>query len=276
MDKKTIRREKIISFMKTSNVSNIKALADMLNVSAMTVRRDLEFLAQENIIQFYHGGAVFNPHYLEQAVNPNDYYLQQQTMLHKNEKTMIAHKTLELLVPRETIMLDSGTSMFYFAKAIPETHNLTIILWSLNVLEELVRKPHNSILIQGGVYHPETQMFENNQGMDIIKNSRASKAFISAGGLHTNLGVTCPFHYEVETKRAAIKCSMERILLLDSSKFGKVCSAHMAEIHEFNVIITDSGIPEEYKEFIESSGVQLIIAGESLHSLTPPAPQAFP
>jgi DeoR family deoxyribose operon repressor len=146
------------------------------------------------------------------------------------------------------------------ARELPKNQNLTVISWSLNVIEELIRKPQNNILVQGGIYHPETQMFENNRGMDIIKNSRASKAFISAGGFHLNLGITTPFHYEVETKRAAIKYSIDGILLIDSSKFGKVCSAHMADASHFKTIITDSGIPPEYEEYIRGEGLELIIA----------------
>jgi len=264
MDKITLRREKIVSALKSSSVSNIKALSEMLNVSTMTVRRDLEFLARENIIQFYHGGAVFNPHYLEQPANPNDYFLQQQTMLHKNAKNLIAQKALELLLPRETIMLDTGSSTVFLSRALPENYNLTVIAWSLNNIEELIRNRQNNILTQGGVYHPETQMFENTQGMDIIKSSRASKAFMSAGGVHSGLGVTCFFHYEVETKRIAMNHSKEKILLVDSSKFGKVCSAYITDVSEFDTIITDSGIPDEYREFIENEGVQLIIANEPL------------
>jgi DeoR family deoxyribose operon repressor len=218
MNKINSRRDRIISLLKTSNILSIKALSEMLEVSAMTIRRDLEFLAGQNIIQFYHGGAVFNPHYLEKVTNTNDYYLQQQTMLHKDEKNLIAEKATGLLLPQETVMLDSGTTIYYLARALPENQKLTVISWSLNVIEELIRKPQNNILIQGGVFHPETQMFENNQGMDMIKNSRASKVFISAGGFHSDLGITCPFQYEVETKLAAIKYSMECILLIDSSK----------------------------------------------------------
>jgi DeoR family deoxyribose operon repressor len=260
VDKINSRRDKIIELLKSASMLSIKSLSEMLDVSTMTIRRDLESLKEENIVQFYHGGAIFNPHYLEDVSNPNDYYLQQQTLLHKDEKTLIAEKAAELLVPQETIMLDSGSTIYYLARMLPENHNLTIISWSLNVIEELVRKPQNNILIQGGVYHYETQMFDNNQGMDIIKNSRASKVFISAGGVHSGLGITCPFHYEVETKRAAIKYSMESILLMDSSKFGKVCSAHLADISEFHTIITDSGITAEYEEFIRNAGVKLIIA----------------
>jgi DeoR family deoxyribose operon repressor len=254
------RREKIITFLKTSNIVSIKALSELLKVSTMTVRRDLEFLTEQNIVHAYHGGVIFNKSFLEQETNPNDYFLQRQTLFHKEEKMLIAEKAKTLLQMQETIMLDSGTTTYYLAQVLPENLNLTVISWSLNVIEELIHKPQNNILVQGGVYHQETQMFENNQGMDIIKNSRASKVFTAAGGFHLNLGITTPFHYEVETKRAAIKSSMTSVLLVDSSKFGKVCSAHMANIHDFKTIITDSGIPPEYEEYIRGEGLELIIA----------------
>jgi DeoR family deoxyribose operon repressor len=259
MEKIEERRNNIISFLKGGNILSIKALSDMLEVSTMTVRRDLEFLAEQGMVQFYHGGAVFNPRFLEQETNPNDYYLQQQTILHREEKTQIAKKATEFLEAQETIMLDSGTSIYYLAREIQGNQDLTIITWSLNVIRELIQKPRNKILVQGGVFHPETQMFENNQGIDTIKNSRASKAFISAGGFHSSLGITSAFHYEVETKRAAIKSSMTSILLLDSSKFGKVCSAHITDIADFHIVITDSGIPPEYEEYIRGAGLKLII-----------------
>ncbi|MDR1930569.1 MAG: DeoR/GlpR family DNA-binding transcription regulator, partial [Treponema sp.] len=182
------------------------------------------------------------------------------TLLHQEEKTAIGRKATGLLLPQETIMLDSGTTTYYLAKEIPGNQNLTIISWALNTLQELIHKPQSNILIQGGIFHPETQMFENNQSLDIIKNSRASKAFITAGGFHSSLGITTPFRYEVETKRAAIKYSMISILLIDSSKFGKVCSAHVTNPENFQIVITDSGIPPEYEEHIRNMGIELIVA----------------
>ncbi|MDR0403568.1 MAG: DeoR/GlpR family DNA-binding transcription regulator [Treponema sp.] len=259
MEKIDTRREKILTALKTNNVLSITTLADMLKVSTMTIRRDLEFLAGQGMVQFYHGGAVINSRFLEKDTNPNNYYLQQQTLLHREEKTLIAKKASELLLSQETIMLDSGTSIYYLAKELPDNRDLTVISWSLNVIEELIRKPQNKILVQGGIYHQETQMFENTQGLDTIKNSRASKVFISAGGFHMNLGITTPFHYEVETKRAAIKYSMTSVLLMDSSKFGKVCSAHMTDVSDFQIVITDSGIPPEYERYIRNAGLELLI-----------------
>ncbi|MDR3130824.1 MAG: DeoR/GlpR family DNA-binding transcription regulator [Treponema sp.] len=260
MEKIATRREKILASLKDGNVLSIGALSEAHKVSAMTIRRDLEFLAEQGAVQFYRGGAVINPQFFEEDPHPDNYYLQQQAMLHKEEKTLIAKEAAALPLPQETVMLDSGTTIYYLARELPGSRNLTLISWSLNVIEELIRQSRHKILVQGGIYHPETRMFENNQGLDIIKNSRASRAFISAGGFHMNLGITTPFHYEIETKRAAIKYSMTSILLIDSFKFDKVCSAYMADLSDFQAVITDSGIPPEYRDFILSAGIELIIA----------------
>jgi DeoR family deoxyribose operon repressor len=190
----------------------------------------------------------------------NDYLLQKQKILNQKEKSLIAQKAMGLILPQETIMLDSGTTIYYLARELQAYRDLTIVAWSLNIIEELIQQPQNNMLVQGGIYHSETQMFENRQGMETIETTRASKAFISAGGFHAQLGVTCPFHYEVETKTAMIKSSMTNVLLIDSSKFGKVCTAYMADPKDFDIIITDDGIPDQYREYIERQGVELIIA----------------
>ncbi|MDR1389448.1 MAG: DeoR/GlpR family DNA-binding transcription regulator [Treponema sp.] len=258
MDKATARKERILAALDRNNVLSIKALAAMFGVSSMTIRRDLEFLSRQNMVKFYHGGAIYNPAHGEKN-GPNDYILQRQKLLHIFEKTRIARRAAGLVQSQETIMLDAGTSIYYLARELRGVENITVICWSLNVLEELIQKPLTTVLLQGGIYHHESQMFENNQGMDTIKNSRASTAFISAGGFHPALGITSAFHYEVETKREAINCSMKCVLLLDSSKFGRVCSAHITGINSFNTIVTDAGIPPEYREYIEGEGIELII-----------------
>jgi len=260
MDKKDDRLSFLKHYLKEHNASSIKHLSELLGVSAMTIRRDLEILGERQIIKFIHGGAVYNPDFKEGGEDLGSYLLQQQQLLHKDEKLRIAKKAVSLLVAQETFMLDSGTTLCYLARELPLELPLTAIAWSLNVIEELIKKPRCGLIALGGAYHPEAQMFESQQGLDIFKSTRASKAFISAGGVHSQLGVTCPLPYETETKKAAIKSSMMNILVLDSSKFGKVCTSFLCDIGDLDIVITDSGIPAEYCDFILEAGVQLIKA----------------
>jgi len=259
MDKKEARLDSLIVHLKKNNASGIRELADMYGVSMMTIRRDLEVLRERRIIKFFHGGAVYNPEYKDEN-DHFDYLLQKQKLLHIEEKIRVAKKAASLILPQETVMLDAGTTIYYLSREIDNDIPLTAICWSLNVIDVLIKKPLCSIISRGGLYHPETQMFENFQKMELIESTRASKAFISAGGVHPELGVTCSFPYEIETKKTAIRSSMSSILVVDSSKFGKVRTTHIGGIDDFDIVITDSHISDEYKDFILSKNIELIIA----------------
>jgi DeoR family deoxyribose operon repressor len=102
-------------------------------------------------------------------------------------------------------------------------------------------------------------MFKSPGGLDLIESTRSDKAYISAAGVHDSLGVTCANAYEIETKKAVMAATKTRILLADSSKFGKTLYAHFADLTDFNLIITDSAIPEEYVHRIEDLDISLIV-----------------
>ncbi len=85
---------------------------------------------------------------------------------------------------------------------------------------------------------------------------RANKAFVSAAGVDEKLGVTCANFHEVETKRAIIESSDIKFLLVDSTKFGKVTAAYFADLKEFDIVITDNGIPEKYLKILRDLGIK--------------------
>jgi DeoR family deoxyribose operon repressor len=115
------------------------------------------------------------------------------------------------------------------------------------------------LVFPGGYFHTNTLMFESPEGIEIIKRIRANKAFISAAGVSEKLGVTCATDYEKETKKAIIDSSDVKILLIDSTKFGKVKISHFADLTDFDIIITDIGIPKKFVEIIKSLGIKLYI-----------------
>jgi DeoR family deoxyribose operon repressor len=115
------------------------------------------------------------------------------------------------------------------------------------------------LVFPGGYFHNNTLMFESPEGIEIIKRIRANKAFISAAGVSEKLGVTCATDYEKETKKAIIDSSDVKILLIDSTKFGKVKISHFADLTDFDIIITDIGIPKKFVEIIKSLGIKLYI-----------------
>ena len=138
--------------------------------------------------------------------------------------------------------------------------NISVLIYNTNILMALSKKKNIKLIFSGGYFHPNTMMFESPEGISLIEKTRATKVFVSAAGVHENLGVTCSNSYEVLTKQAIIKSSLEKILLVDSNKFGIVKSSYFAELKDFDTIITDNKISEAWRKKINDLGIRLIIA----------------
>lgn len=102
-------------------------------------------------------------------------------------------------------------------------------------------------------------MFQSPEGISLISRTCANKAFISAAGISSKMAVTCIDQYEIETKKAAIASALTKILLADSSKFDKVCPAMFANLTEFDMIITDKGLSEEWLDYIGQMEIELLL-----------------
>ena len=124
---------------------------------------------------------------------------------------------------------------------------------------ELRRKPNIQPLFAGGYYHANAQMFESKEGVEFISGIRVQKAFVSAAGVHCQLGVTCINNYEIETKRAILRSSLEKILVADSSKFGRVCAAYCCDMKDIDTIITNKDLSPEWIDQIRSKGIKLYL-----------------
>lgn len=239
-----------------SGVVSIKELAEKLGVSTMTIRRDLRKLAEEGILKLIPGGAV-----LRREPNPIDekeYTVTRAQLQMTKEKIKICRKAASLIHNGDTIIIDVGSTTEHLPGFIPQDLNLTIICYALNILLNVYRHNKGSrIVFPGGYFHENTLMFESPEGISLIRKMRANKAFISAAGVDEKLGVTCANFHEVDTKRAIIESSDVKILLVDSTKFGKVTAAYFADLREFDIVITDSGIPEKYLRVLKDAGVRV-------------------
>ena len=259
MDSKSIRLRKLTEILQIKNAGTIKDLSQSLNVSEMTIRRDLAVLADRNIVKLIHGGAIYNHTGIENNDTASRYNLPNEEGTHAEEKRRIAKAAVALIEPDDIIIIDSGSTTELMGDFIQSKKPSTIICYALNVLLSIFKRNECKLIFAGGYFKDDTMMFTSKQGVELIENNRANKAFMSARGLSDKLGITTADSYEIDVKQAAINSSQIRILLIDSSKFDKVRSAHYAEIGDFDIIITDKNIPERYIEYIESQDIKLIL-----------------
>ncbi len=254
---KNQRIKDIINLLKVQSFVEIKELKEKLNVSEMTIRRDLSLLAQDNIVKLIPGGAIRKPPF---ETEEEHYLISHEETVRTNEKINIGQKACSLIHPNDTIILDIGSTTEYVARFIREDVPVTILCYTVNILAEIYRKPSCNVIFPGGYMHANELMFESSEGISLIRRTRADKAFISAAGVHAELGVTTVYPYELETKRAIMQSAKTRILVVDSSKFGKTRSVYFADLKDFNVVITDAEIPPEYVQRIGALGIELLIA----------------
>jgi DeoR family deoxyribose operon repressor len=255
---KTERTGRLINILQERNGASIKELALELEVSEMTIRRDLEQLGLNNIVSLVHGAAIFKSAQGGKVLE--DYYLLLEKTVNYQEKERIGQEAAKMIVPGDTIIIDIGTTAEFLAKHIPPEYPITVLCFTMNTLLEVNKKKVETLIMGGGYYHANLQFFESAETISLIQRTRATKLFLSAAGVSRELGLTCVKQYEVPVKQACIASSMEKILLADSQKFDHVRPAYFASLDSINTVITDSGIDPEWVRFLENKNIRVVVA----------------
>jgi DeoR family transcriptional regulator, deoxyribose operon repressor len=253
MTSKQRRMEQIKSTVRETGSSAIKDLAKKLGVAGMTIRRDLSEIAEAEGFLLVRGTLFYTGKPVSSSSHP--YSSITAKTEHAEQKTRIARAAIGLLEPGDSIIIDAGSTTEYFVNLIPADLELSVFCFSLNILMCMLQKHNARIMLTGGLYHSSSMMFESREAIKLLRNSRSKKAFISASGFNLKLGITCSDDFESELKRTAIQSAQERILLVDSSKFGKIQTGFFAEVKDFERIITDDGAPADMVDAIRDLGV---------------------
>ncbi|MFA9376148.1 MAG: DeoR/GlpR family DNA-binding transcription regulator [Lachnotalea sp.] len=256
MSKRFERINELTRILKESQGASAKELCLKFNVSEMTIRRDLDLLISQNVVINQYGAFFYN----DETNNFDDKYaLNNAITSNIEEKRRIGNFAASLVKENDILIVDTGSTTEFLARSLQDSLKATILCYNRNILNYLVDKTDISIIFAGGYYHANTEMFESIEGLSLISHTRANKIFVSAAGVHETLGVTCANNYEIATKRTIFKSGVEKILLVDSSKFSVVKSSHFANLEDFDIIITDSGISQEWIEIITSLPIKLHI-----------------
>lgn len=257
MSKKSERRKEIIKVLQLRNGVTIKELAGLFNVSEMTIRRDLQNLEAENFVQLVHGAAIYNPKNESETLIA-EYNLVAEKNRHNEAKNRIGKYAASLINDKDYVIIDTGSTTERILPNVGIDKKFTLLCFGSNIMIHAITKPNIKLIMCGGTYNSDTMMFTSDKTVDYLSRIRATKVFVSAAGVDEKFGVTCTQEYEIDVKKEAMASSIEKILLVDSSKFDKVTAAYFAEIEDFDMVITDREIPEEWEKSIKEAGIELI------------------
>lgn len=240
-DMRALRLQKLQRAVEKGGALHLKDAAELLNVSEMTVRRDL---AASNGALSCLGG------YIAQQLTGKRYTLERELDQHARDKRLASQSAIASIREGDTIFIDCGTTMQVLADCLPENLPLSVICYSMNIASIVARRPATQVMLIGGLYHPSSQSFSSEEGVAYLRKLGINKAFVSAGGIHPVRGASCSNFHEVAIKTAAIATAMESILVVDSSKLGSLKPAFFAGLDAFTrVVVGGSTSPELRKPF---------------------------
>jgi DeoR/GlpR family transcriptional regulator of sugar metabolism len=249
------RRERIQEYLAIHKIVPSSELSRLLSVSEATVRRDLEWLELEGILERTHGGAV-----LSQRMRYEPEYLQ-RAQKNIEEKRAIATITTSYLQSAQTIFINSGTTTTQFIHQIPKDSDLTVITNNLQAALEVGEVGFNLIIL-GGDFQPKSNSVTGRFAIENLSRVYADQTFISVDGLSLKYGCTVPSQAESELIKNMIQRTNGPIsLLADHSKWGIVSNFEIAQIPDFTRIISDAGLNETAQRELASRSIELVLAG---------------
>jgi DeoR/GlpR family transcriptional regulator of sugar metabolism len=250
------RKRKILEILSRDGRVEVPALAEQLKVSTETIRRDLERLDGEGRLKKVYGGAVrTRTHSLELP-------FEEKTQLHVQEKRAIGKFAATMVNDGDTIMLGNGTTPIEMIRHLVDHRDVTIVTHSTPALLLAMDIFPGNIIFVGGEINKRQKSSEGPLAALTLSQLRVNKAFLSVGGISLEDGVTDYDLSEASISRIMMSRADETIFLADSSKFGQTTFANVCSLDEVHTIVTDHRCDEEWKRYMESQDIVLLIASE--------------
>ena len=227
------RRNEILEKLQTDRRVVVSELSQIYEVSEETIRRDLDKLVNDGYAIKSYGGAVINE-------NMN---IDLPFNIRKNRnvigKQRIAELVAKIVQDGDSIMLDASSTAVYIAKGLKDKKNLTLITNSMEIVIELLDMSDWRVLSTGGVSREGSFALVGTQTNRMLQSYHADKAIISCKGLDMAAGLTDSDELLADNKRTMLENAKERILAIDSSKFGATAFMTVGRLKDITMIVTD-------------------------------------
>ncbi|HEX9376865.1 MAG TPA: DeoR/GlpR family DNA-binding transcription regulator [Actinomycetota bacterium] len=244
------RRELVLRAVQSDQASRVTDLADMFDVSEMTIRRDLDTLADLGKLTRVHGGAV---------ADGQEPPFEQTADERSEEKARIGAAAADMVGDGETIILDIGTTTLQVARHL-RGRRLTVVTSNLAVYEELRDDTDVELVLLGGAVRRNYRSMVGFLAEDALRQIRADRAFLGASGLRWDLSVMDSTMMEVPIKRGMMAAATESVLLIDSAKLGVGGNARVCGADDMDALVTDTGAPPTLVGALEDAGVRVVQA----------------
>ena len=246
------RRNAILEKLQAERRVVVSELSQIYKVSEETIRRDLEKLENDGFAIKSYGGAVINE-------NAN---VDLPFNIRKKRNVISKQKIAEVISSRikdgTSIMLDASSTAGYIAKALKERKNLTLITNSIEILIEMFDTPNVNVLSTGGAMREGSFALVGPQTDKMLNSYHVDIAIVSAKGFDLETGMTDTEELHANNKKTMLHAGREKVLAVDSSKFGKTAFTEIGTLEDISMVVTDAKPDEVWLQAFKEYGIECI------------------
>ncbi len=254
--KAALRHDAIRRAIEINGRVSIADLKERLEVSEVTIREDLKFLEQKNVLTRVRGGAVAS------ANGVIELPLEETSTANRAEKAAIGAYAAAMVKNGQTVIIDVGSTTTELANALsPDLVRVVVITNALNIALILESLPGVSVIVTGGTLRPLQHSLVAPMGTLLLDQLKADVAFLGCNGVDPERGFTNANIAEAEIKQAMVRSADKTVFLADHDKIGEVASAFVTDISGADLLITDDLADKTIIRELEADG----LAVESVH-----------
>jgi DeoR family transcriptional regulator of aga operon len=247
------RRREILELLRTDGRVLVRDLAKRFRTSLITIRKDLESLHHQGLLERTHGGAL-----PIRTGALQDQTLQEKERLHKQEKFRIAAAAVRMIRPGQVIILDSGTTTTAIARGCRQIRGLTIITNATNIAAEL-EGSSVEVILTGGTLRKNSFSLVGPLAEESLRKLSADMLFLAVDGFQVGYGLTTPNQLEARVNRAMSEAARRTIVVCDSSKFGRRSLSLIMPVSAVHETITDRGISRHDLKSLREAEIEVTL-----------------
>jgi len=249
------RRQYIRQLVTDRQRATVAELCEMLNVSASTIRRDLDQLEQDGVLQRRYGGAVASGA-MQAAPEPP---LLARASEQIQEKRLIGQAAAAMVQDGQTLFLTGGTTTTHVAAYLRGRQGLTVITNALNIANMLADDPEITLIVIGGLLRKMELSLVGPITEKALHDLRADMIIMGIRAIHPEFGLTNDTLLESANDQRMIQCAPKLVVVADHTKFGRVAPRFVASASAMDVLVTNSDAPEDMLEKLRDSGVEVVV-----------------
>ena len=247
------RRSVILEALSEDGEVRVADLSGQLHSSVVTIRKDLDELEKEGLLERVHGGAIKNFR-VQQNMNYSE-----RMDTNRAEKKKIAAATARLINDGDSVIINVGSTSHYVALQFRNKKNLIVITNALHIFNEIAYYKNITTFFLGGKFDHEMELTYGDDTLEQLGKYRADKLIIGMDGINLAAGATTNNHVEDTIMARMMERSNEKILIVDDSKIGKVTFAYIAPLSAFDTIVTNyAPRHEQFYHEAERMGLRVV------------------